>query len=272
MILVEEHPRNPELSEFVDRYQLFAINEAAYLKTIPNGKIECYLIEDGGFERLDAETNSFQSSDKSGFLPASNETTIYQIPERLVCINIKLNLDTLSLSTFEGFLSSWKTLPVKTFISDADQRLILASIDKHKPSFEVDLIDDILIKSFSHAERNIEISKLLNFIDQELNSEFKVTLLADYMNMSTKTLERLTRKHFMLSPKELWNVVRFENTTSYLKNTQASKLIEALSFGYFDQSHFIKECKKITGYTPKEFFSKLKLSTNDLIIESDNLT
>lgn len=267
MILVEKNARNPELLEFVDRYQLFVISEAAYLKTVPNGKIECYLVEDGGFERFDAETNSFASSNKSGFLPASNETTIYQIPERLVCINIKLNLDTLSLATFEGFLSSWKTMPVNTLISDADQHLILESIDKRKPTFDVDLIDDILAKHFSLAERNIEINKLLHFIDQELNSEFKVTMLADHMNMSTKTLERLTRKYFMLSPKELWNVVRFENTTSYLKNTRSSKLIEALSFGYYDQSHFIKECKKVTGYTPKEFFSKLKLSTNDLIIE-----
>ncbi len=268
MILVEEHPRNELVAEYVDRYQLFIIDKPAYLKTIPNGKIECYINVEGTFESLDLETNTFQNSGINGFIPATNQTTLYQIPEGLTCINIKLNLNILSLHGFKGFLSEWKSHQVSDLITEQKQTQIIKSIDKKNPALDVDLLDSSLVGYFKMQEHDPVIKKLISFIEIELTSEFKVARLADHMHMTTKTLERWTKKHFNLPPKELWKVIRFETTTSYLKNSQSCKLIDALSFGYYDQSHFIKECKRITGYSPKSFFSKLSLPTNDIIFEN----
>ena len=173
----------------------------------------------------------------------------------------------LSLSLFEGLLTQWQTRTIDELISDTNRQQIINAVDINKPSFDPKLIDSVLNNSLSKASSNLKILKLLEFIEGQLNSEFKVVKLADHMNMSSKTLERFTKNKFRLSPKELWNVVRFESTTSHLKKSDANKLIEALSFGYYDQSHFSKECKRITGYSPKSFFSKLKLSTNDIIFE-----
>ncbi|WP_462248641.1 helix-turn-helix domain-containing protein [Ekhidna sp.] len=267
MILIEDHPREALVSTYIDRYQLFIIDESAFLKTIPNGKMECYLNMEGSFQRFEENTNLFQPSGQSGFLPAGNKVTLIKIPNRLVCLNIKLNLKILSLSLFENLLTQWQARTINELIAESDQQLIINSVDINKPSFDSKLIDSVLANSLSNATSNLEILKLLDFIENQLNSEFKVAKLADHMNMSSKTLERFTKTKFRLSPKELWNVVRFESTTSHLKKSDANKLIEALSFGFYDQSHFSKECKRITGYSPKSFFSKLKLETNDIIFE-----
>ena len=132
-------------------------------------------------------------------------------------------------------------------------------------------MDQILANALKENDLNSEIVKLTELMEAHIHEDFRVNLLAEEMNMSSKTLERLTKKHFNLSPKNLWKVIRFEHTTSHIKRSETQKLIDSLSYGYYDQSHFIKECKKVTGYTPKEFFSKLKLSTNDLIFDDEKL-
>ena len=66
---------------------------------------------------------------------------------------------------------------------------------------------------------------------------------------------------------ELCKIFRFEKTTAYLQKNESAKLIEALDFGYYDQSHFIKTCKKITGISPRKLFERMKLPTKDLIVD-----
>ena len=111
------------------------------------------------------------------------------------------------------------------------------------------------------------MDKVIQLIEGQLTDQLRVVDLADKMNMSPKTMERWIKKQFNLSPKELLQVMRFEHVSSELKNQPNSKLIDSIEYGYYDQSHFIKECRKITGYSPKDFFSRMKLPTNDIIFK-----
>ena len=52
-----------------------------------------------------------------------------------------------------------------------------------------------------------------------------------------------------------------------LKKNEGFKFIDTLEFGYYDQSHFIRECKRITQLNPKDFLSKLNMDVHDIIIE-----
>ena len=270
MILVEEYPRIPELADFVDRYQLYVIDEESYIKTVPNGKIELFYIIDGSFNKWNDEDLRFDCYTRSGFFPATNQLSFIHIPKGLVCLNIKLNMSVLSLSYFENFIQDWATRQTSDFLNTSQERIMLESVNAQTPSIEVDIIDNILLEIIEKQKKDLELKKLIALIEKDISDQFKVTALAEQMNMSSKTLERMTKKFFNLTPKDLWKVIRFEHATSHLKKHDNQRLINAISFGYYDQSHFIKECKKVTGYTPTEFFSKLKFSTNDLIIESDN--
>ena len=266
MVLIEDYPKDSLVSHYIDRYQFFIIENAAFLKTVPNGKIECYFVLEGEFLRWEDESGRFASSNKMGFLPASNKLSFFQIPNRLICLNIKLNLNVLSLSYFSNFLTNWSSFDVVDFIDLKTQKSILTKMTKQTSAIHTEAIDQVLSQWILSQTKDEVLEKLM--LQVSAHREVKISDLAAEMNMSLKTFERLIKKHFNLTPKELLQVIRFENTTSHIKKNESQKLIEALGFGYYDQSHFIKECKKITGYPPKEFFSKLKLQTNDIIFES----
>jgi AraC-like DNA-binding protein len=56
------------------------------------------------------------------------------------------------------------------------------------------------------------------------------------------------------SPKQFIRIVRFQEVLRRLSLGDNSYLTEyAYNNGYFDQSHFIKDFKSLSGYTPKEF-------------------
>ncbi|MFZ1808381.1 MAG: helix-turn-helix domain-containing protein [Cyclobacteriaceae bacterium] len=267
MLLIEEHPRIPIVAKYVDRYQLFIIEKPAFFKTIPNGKIECYLIKKGEFTKWDIESNSLTKSDRSGILPATNQTSIYCIPSNLICLNIKLNLTVLSLPLFEGVLTSPKNFGMEQFISGPEQKKILSRIVYKNPKIDVAALDAIIEHSVKGKSVDKKIVEVMQLIEDGATKSLKVTDLARDINMSEKTMERWIRKQFNLTPKELLQVIRFEKVSKQLKTQPNKRLADSLEFGYYDQSHFIKECRKITGYPPKEFVAKMKLSTNDIVFE-----
>ena len=267
MILIEERPKSSVVSKYVNRYQLFIINEPAFLTTIPNGKIECYLVKKGEFIKWDTDTESFVSSGLSGILPATNQASFYHIPSALVCLNIKLNLNILGFSGFSELLINWENFDISHLLPETDQEKILSIISENNTNLDVHKLDTVIEFSLSKYSFDEKIDSLINLIEGGKAVNSKVTELASNMNMSEKSMERWIQKQFNLTPKELLQVIRFQQVSHKLKNQPNRKLIDALEFGYYDQSHFIKECRKITGYSPKEFFSKMKLSTNDIVFE-----
>lgn len=267
MILIEEYPETASVAKYVDRYQLFIIQEPAFLKTIPNGKIECYLVKEGEFVKWDLESQSFGSCGMSGILPATNQASFYHIPSSLICLNIKLNLNVLGLSPYSMLLTSWEDFDVSNLIPDIDGKNILAKVSENHPTIPVSELDAALDQSFIKHSIDEKIDKLVALIEDRITSKFKVTDLASSMNMSEKSMERWVRKVFNLAPKELWQIIRFQHASHKLKNEPNRRFIDALQYGYYDQSHFIKECRKMTNYSPKELFSKMKLPTNDLVFE-----
>jgi AraC-like DNA-binding protein len=269
LILKEEKPKKSNTCRFIDRYQFYRFDDKSVLKAIPNGKIELYFVLQGTLEMWDSSLEAFISCGEDGIFPATNQVSFYRIPDYLVCLNIKLNLKTLSLPSFNGLLNRWKNISVADLLGGGHLRSIRTlTEDFSLQNSYVDQLDAILENVFSEPEQK-SISSLLDRVEEELSEEFKVYELAKILNISTKTLERKTQKYFNLSPKELLNVIRFENTSAYIQQSEAPCLLDALAFGYYDQSHFIKDCRKITGYTPKDFFSKLSLPTNDLIAEQE---
>lgn len=83
--------------------------------------------------------------------------------------------------------------------------------------------------------------------------------LADFLEVSRKTLLRLFRKHLNCSVVEYIKLVQFRKAIEVFNNANSDKNLThvALESSYYDQSHFIQHFKKITGFNPKSFFKNL---------------
>lgn len=80
--------------------------------------------------------------------------------------------------------------------------------------------------------------------------------LTDDIGYSQKHFIHLFKQHVGVAPKNFLRIMRFNKT---LTEISAAQEIDwpalALDCGYYDQSHFIGDFKKFSGYTPEEYLS-----------------
>jgi AraC-like DNA-binding protein len=102
-------------------------------------------------------------------------------------------------------------------------------------------------------------SRLPNEIDERkrklfelifaVHGEISIKELSEKIFWSERQINRYFSQQFGLSLKAYCNILRFQASLSHIKDGQ---LYPQLNFT--DQSHFIKEIKKLSGVSPKELF------------------
>lgn len=90
------------------------------------------------------------------------------------------------------------------------------------------------------------------------NGAMPVNELSDKVSWSSRQINRYFNQQFGISLKAYCNILRFRASFSHIKN---GKLFPQENFA--DQSHFIKEVKKLSGVSPKE----LKKNQNGRFIQ-----
>lgn len=84
--------------------------------------------------------------------------------------------------------------------------------------------------------------------------------------MSQRTMERYFRTRLGLTPKRYAQICRFNAVKQILDKQPVPNWQEVVySFGYYDQSHFIKEFKKLSGKTPVQYIDASNFAFSSLI-------
>ncbi len=139
-------------------------------------------------------------------------------------------------------------------IRKTEEELISAGSIKER----VGVIENYLIRRFSPIPEYDELllQKGINYI-VEKRGQLNAHAVADALSVSPRTLERKFSQYIGKTTKQLIRLQRFHQVlTSFGKGTNSSMTGFAYDNGYFDQAHFIHDFKKMSGYTPKQFFSK----------------
>lgn len=122
-------------------------------------------------------------------------------------------------------------------------------------SFLLDLLTDTL--TIDHIVKST-VETILS-----ANGQLSIDEVSKQININRRQLERKFSLAIGLSPKKLSKTIRLQATLKMLLNKQFTSLT-ALAFEseYYDQAHFIKDFKELTGLTPKEFYgNSLKMSS-----------
>jgi len=81
--------------------------------------------------------------------------------------------------------------------------------------------------------------------------------LAAQFNTNYKTLERRFKTVMGLTPAELLKIKRFNDAVLAMYSCRHTSLTGiAHECGYYDQSHFIREFKQLTNFTPRDFLKE----------------
>lgn len=136
---------------------------------------------------------------------------------------------------------------------------------EEKMIIESNLINALsyLIKNYTHTtkkytlcfnEENI-ISNSLEYIKDTLNENITLNTLADVSNLSKYHFLRVFKKNIGLTPHHYILTLKVQKAKDMIIKG-ASLSSAAHELGFCDQSHFIRNFKKIYGYSPKKLLEK----------------
>ena len=159
---------------------------------------------------------------------------------------------TLSENVFVTKSFEWLNSIVNKLIDGVDEFEALenALVSRISTNKNLELLEAI-IRKFENSETP--------FTDKQVSEEFEI---------SAKQMFRLFKKHLGINPTQYRQLSRFRKALNLsLENLDEQSLTEiGLNAGYYDQPHFIKEFKKTTNLTPRDFLNKISLEANDKIV------
>lgn len=100
------------------------------------------------------------------------------------------------------------------------------------------------------------------------NGQACIRQLAKRNFTTLRQLERKFKKYVGLSPKEYLNIVRFQRALRAIRYSYRKRNLLDIAFecGYYDQAHFSKEVKRMTGLSPSQLKNVVFLqSTGDFL-------
>ena len=110
---------------------------------------------------------------------------------------------------------------------------------------EIVFLDNILIRDLSLITKAIELIEI-NF------GHIEITELSKQLGVSDRTIRNHFYDYIGCSPKEYFRIVKLKQIAFQMKHSENSLTHIAYDNHYFDQAHFIREVKGITGQSPNQ--------------------
>jgi AraC-like DNA-binding protein len=128
-------------------------------------------------------------------------------------------------------------------------------------------LEEFLISEF---KEEIEIKKVEASLEllENLDVNYSIAAIAEKLGYNLKTYQRHFTKHIGCSPIDYRRIFRFRNSIAAKLNAKELKSLTDITFenNYFDQSHFIKEFKRLTNHNPKKFFKSVSQFEGEKIV------
>ena len=130
-------------------------------------------------------------------------------------------------------------------------QLIYQQKNYHK---RVKVCEQWLLTNFKPQPKS-RFDEALRLIYQS-SGDVKVNSLANSVDFSSRHLSRLFQRYTGLSTKTFTKIIRMQHACRHLYLTPRTHLNTTLEFGFFDQSHLIKDFRKHLLSTPLDFSNR----------------
>jgi AraC-like DNA-binding protein len=98
-------------------------------------------------------------------------------------------------------------------------------------------------------------------------SDYTIAMLSEQVGLSARRFTRLFTLEVGLTPKVYARVQRFQRVMERMQDPTTRSWTElAQDCGYFDQSHLIRECRSLSGFTPTELAARRIVDTHHVAL------
>jgi AraC-like DNA-binding protein len=135
--------------------------------------------------------------------------------------------------------------------SEEMDQLRLAVASAHDSCTRVRAIERFLLTRRSHGKRDPTVAAAVRAM-RFARGTVSIRSLAFGLGLSQDRFEKRFRQELGASPKQYCSILRFRMALgAYPAHSNLAEL--AVEAGYYDQSHFIREFRAVTGETPQTF-------------------
>ena len=110
--------------------------------------------------------------------------------------------------------------------------------------------EKVYISSVEKKMQNKQISKIINYINNEYANDITLESIANYFGLNTTYLSRFFKKQTGFNFSAYLNNLRISKAVNILSSTDYNITETALSVGFHSSNHFCKVFKKIMGISP----------------------
>ncbi|MCP9290589.1 helix-turn-helix transcriptional regulator [Gracilimonas sediminicola] len=223
---------------------------------IPDGSTDVIFMLNGNYLRDDEENNEKHLVEYCSLVPAFRKAVkVYQKPFTK-CLGMRFKPGAIQQLTGISLQElSEVGYPLQQLMPELADLAMDEALKKTPAPKIIDQINSWLVTQVKEPRQDHVISA---FIAEVIKRQGGVTISAfcESFGMHKSTLEKNFKHATGLSPKQYANLIRFNYLLNQLIFSGASLTETGYDLGYFDQSHMIKDFKKVIGITPKEFLDK----------------
>jgi AraC-like DNA-binding protein len=120
----------------------------------------------------------------------------------------------------------------------------------------LDHLECFLLQALRHSQPNARAFRVVEVAVRGLLAHphgVRLSAVAHASNISPRYLHQLFLAFVGMSPAQFLKVVRLQRSLACLHRSPESLTAVAYASGYFDQSHFIRDFKSLTGLTPSQY-------------------
>lgn len=119
------------------------------------------------------------------------------------------------------------------------------------------VFESFCLRSLNAFSAEVDLPGRLSRSIIERRGQISISELCAYSGLGERTLERNFQRFIGLPPKTFARIVRFQNVVRRIEAVQSTSLLDtALDFGYYDQSHMIREFREFAGKSPLAYFEE----------------
>jgi AraC-like DNA-binding protein len=121
------------------------------------------------------------------------------------------------------------------------------------------LLQEALLNRLRHGvEQHYAVSAALEMFGKNAAGP-RVREAAKYLGLSQRRFIRVFKTEVGITPKLFSRIQRFQQTRTFIQHNPSTNWADlAVVFGYFDQSHFIREFLEFSGLSPTDYMNRHK--------------
>ncbi len=119
----------------------------------------------------------------------------------------------------------------------------------------VPLLEAFIEKQLIKRQPELTSVHSISEIIRQYNGVIDISALCCHAGTSERTLQRKFKDQVGVTAKAYANIMRFNYVLKLLQSERHANVQQAIhDAGYYDQAHLIKDFKRYTGKTPKQYF------------------